>query len=300
MTADIATLFERHDYAIVAPRSTLDDNPLLDSLPLKTLALLTMRHPRDMNSLPSLVSLTSLEAPHTALLIENMRQAFDPEIHPSDRPRPLIDGLFRAPPGIEPVVLLDHLSSRLILHCVRRKERGILRYYRTDTFLHLRRILRSTWLASLFGPILEWSFPFQGQWICYQPPEVPDKKLIPTFWNVDGPTRDRIAGIEYVNEVLAQFEREIEDAQGSPYRWPNMATWEHAAAMAERSLANAAAYGLDDEDMIPFAVHALRYGEHFHLDLGIHHLLQTRGERRYREITQPIPPEQWKKIASYY
>jgi hypothetical protein len=298
---DITSLFGGHDYAIVAPRSTLDDNPIIETMPLETLAPLTMRHPQDINSLPSLVSLTSLDAPHIAPLLENTRAAFDPETHPSDRPRPLIDCLFRAPSGIKPAVLLDHLSSRLTLYCVKRKEWGILRYDRTDTFLHLRRILRSTWLASLYGPILEWTFPFQGEWISFQPPEIDrEKEIIPTFWNVDGPTRDRIIGIEYVNKVLAQFESETEDAQGTPYRWPDMATWDHAAAIAERSLANAAAYGLDDEDMIPFAVHALCHSEHFHLDIGMQHLLQTRGERRYRDITQPITPAQWKKIASPY
>jgi hypothetical protein len=261
-----------------------------------------MRHPRDVNSLPSLVSLTNLDAPHIMPLIENMSAAFNPGIHPNDRPRPLIDCLVCAPPyDIKPVTVLNHLSSRLILSCTKRKEQGILRYYRSDTFFHLRRILRTTWLASLFGPTLEWTFPFQGGWISFQPPEIPDRRLIPVFWNVDGPTRDRIFGIEYVNTVIGQFESEVEDALGVPHRWPDIAAHDRAAAIAERSLARAASYGLlDNDSQILFAVHALHHGEHFHLHLAIQYLLETRGERSYQEITDRLTPEQWKQIASPY
>jgi hypothetical protein len=170
----------------------------------------------------------------------------------------------------------------------------LLRYYQIDTFLHLRRILGRRWLACLYGPILEWTFPFQGQWLSFTSPALdPGKGAVPLFWDVDGPTLDSIQKIASVNQALDLYQNEFD------YVWPDTTAHDCDAQIAECALSDAEALGLHDErDKITFAMHALAHGPHFHMHSEILSILASLSDSgTYRMATSLISPDRWQQIA---
>jgi hypothetical protein len=274
------------------PRSIVED-PRIELLPHIPLAPQGLRRLKDVEAMPSLVALKPAEAPHLECLVQNLIGAHDGELHENDRDIPLIASLIHVQPGKVVEQIAAHLAQRLILVCRKHKEHGLLRYYQADTFLHLRRILGKQWLASLYGPILEWTFPFQGQWLSFAPPVLdPEKDIVPLFWSVDGPMLDSIQKIASINRALDFYRDEYE------YIWPDIAAHDHDAQIAERALSDAETVGLHDEkDKIAFAMHALAHGPRFHMHPEIRSVFEALGSESYRFAASLISPDRWQQIA---
>jgi len=272
-------LLARHQYAIVdraaLPESTLKRFPL---------SLLVHRElENDEGMLPGLLPLEK-DAPYMKLLAACMVLGQkDPSLNP-------VGTLIVASPDIEPRRLETHLTSRLIVYS--QQGRAFLRYYSSDIFPHLVRILAPARLKSLFGPqgqVYQWTYRFQNEWITVPVPDVTEG--VPLTWIIRREEHESLDLVGEVNQALDTYC----DNMGRP--WNNHAEWNEKACLVERSMGVAKrTYHLSASmDLVAFAVQALTHGERFYDHPRIHNLLQETASRpcAYRDATIAITDEEW-------
>jgi hypothetical protein len=277
-------LLARHQYALVdrafASQETLEEIPTFPLVPrpLKVAA----------DEMPVLVPLNP-KAPHMAFLADCMKKG---ESDTSENP---VDTLIAVSPDVKQQLLERHLISRLIVKSPQGE--AYMRYYSSDVFPHLVRILSPARLKSLFGhdggiygaAVQHWTYRFQNEWITVDAPVTED--VAPTSWII---TREQRESLDHVGELSKALDT-YRDNMDRP--WKDHVEWNEKACIAERSMGIAKrTYHLSaPTDLVAFAVQALTHGERFYNHPRIHNLLQETASRpcAYRDATIAITDEEW-------
>jgi len=277
-------LLARHQYALVdrvgAPAE------ILEALPLVLLVPDYLRS--DENAMPGLLPLGP-DKPYMAYLAECMKAG---ERNASENP---VDTLLVASPDIGQRLLEIHLTSRLIVYSP--QGRAFLRYYSSDIFPHLVRILSVERLKSLFGykaQVCQWTYRFQNEWITVPVPDV--NRHVPISCVIRREERESLDIVGDVNKALDAYRKEM----GRP--WENHAEWNEKACAIDHSISIAQRiYRLDaPADLNAFALQALRHGERFHSHPRIQNLLKETASRpsAYRDATHGITDDEWAAMAT--
>jgi len=256
MTTDYETLLARHDYAII-DRAALADESEMDGLPVEPLVPKIMQG--DADKMPGLVPLEP-GAAHMEMLVYHL-ECVEQGLGPC-----LLSCLLAAP-DTTPERLGAHLTNRLILHSPR-DGIDLLRYYDPRVFQNLERILTPKQLRALYGPVTEWTFRFQEEWISLPAPEVTG--VMPQLWAVRANQHEQLNRIILLNDVLARRKNSLDRP------WHDLGEYQSAAQTADEALEAAQnRYRLSKADSITFARHALEHGKHFHRHPRIQTLLRV-------------------------
>jgi len=281
-------LLQRHTHAIIDWTAVVPENwhqelavePLVPRYFLNT----------DDDIMPVLLTLDEISETQMRRLCENLEEA-------DNRPYMLIPAcLLHVDPDVHPKALTHHLTDKLMLEGPGRKNSfRLIRYYHGGIFLNLLRILPPPRIQQLFGPVLEWSIPFQKEWISFTPPETTE--VIPRFWTTTSEEQSqRIERIDIINGILKRW-REI-----SGHRWESVEALHADAEKTERFLLlGAHRYRLRVyEDQRLFGVHCLLYGENFHEHPRIQKIMHTVQENGwgYTGECVEITEEEWEAIAA--
>jgi len=279
-------LLERHQYALV-DRVAISAE-ILKRFPLVPLDHWELRNEDDSDQMPALLPLEP-GAPHMELLAACMTLG---EEEPGANP---VATFIVVSPDIKPGRLQTHLSSRLIVQSP--QGRAFLRYYSSDVFPHLVRILAPARLKSLFGPekqVYQWTYRFQNEWITVPVPDV--TKGVPLSWIIRREEHESLDLVGEVNKTLDAYQKKM----GRP--WKDHAEWNEKACAAEHFIRIAQrTHRLDaPADLIAFAMQALAHGERIHSHPRIHNLLKDTASRpsAYHDAVRHIADDEWVAMAA--
>lgn len=271
-----------HQYALVDRVFTSEQT--LEKIPV--IPLIPSRVSSDADQMPALMP---LDAPYMPRLAARMKAG---ETDPSCNP---IDTLIAVAPHITQKRLVSHLTSRLIFFSPGGKK-GYLRYFSSDIFPHLLRILPPTGLKNLFGQrgeVLNWTYRFQDTWNTVSAPTVAEG--VHAAWII---SREQYAALEIVgevNEVLDAYREKMDRP------WKDIAEWDEKACVIELAIGYAQRiYHLSAPiDLKAFAMHALAYGEHFHKYRAIQQILRDTAPHpgAYHAATSKLTDNEWAVIA---
>jgi len=282
MTTEYDLFLSRHNYAII-DRASLEDESDIDGLPVEPLVPRALRG--DEEKMPWIVPLEP-NAAHMEML------AYHLECVEMGRGPCLLSCLLAAP-GVTPKLLSTHLTNRLVLHS-RLFVLDFLRYYDPRVFPHLGRILRPEQLRALYGPVVQWTFRFQGEWISLPAPEVPG--LVPRYWAVNPKQHEQLNRVILLNGVLDGRKKQLDRP------WDDLDEYQAAAQIADEALETAQTrYGLSKADSLAFARHALEHGEHFHRHSCIQTLLRVARQSKempYVVSSGMLNARNWASIAA--
>ena len=277
-------LLARHQYAFVdravVPAETLEGLPIIPLVPRELRS--------DAQQMPALLPLAP-EAPYMERLSVAMKMGEDnATLDP-------VDTLIAVAPDISQNLLASHLTSRLIVHFQRNK--AFLRYYSSDIFPHLVRVLPPGYLKSLFGrrgEVQKWTYRFQGDWISVPVPYVSEGEGVPNFWAVTAEQRKVLDIAGEINQTLDEYRAKM----GRP--WNDCQEWEVKARVTEYSIGIAQQHLSDPDDLKAFALHALTHGEHFYRHPAIENILHNAASSpgAYREATRHLTENEWAKVAA--
>jgi len=279
-------LLAQHQYALIDRAAASAE--MLAKFPLVPLIPDLLKNKDDIKLTPALLPLPS-DAPYMALLAECMKAG---EKDASENP---VDTLIVASPDVGQRLLEVHLTSRLIVYSP--QGRAFLRYYSSDIFPHLVRVLSPERLKSLFGPreqVCQWTYRFQNEWISVHAPELTEG--VPLSWMVSREERESLDLVGDVNKTLDARQQKT----GRP--WNSHAEWNEQAAVAERSISVARRIHLlsAPADLIAFGTQALTHGEGFHRHPRIQSLLKDTASRpgAYRDATHGMTDDDWTAMAA--
>ena len=139
-TAFYSALLAQHQYALVDREVASED--ALKGLPL--IPLIPDELEGDVNAMPALLPFGPKATYMERLAVSMKAGETDPRLNP-------VSTLIVVSPSVKQKALKDHLVSRLIVTSP--QGRTFLRYYSSDIFPHLVRILSPARLKSLFGPL---------------------------------------------------------------------------------------------------------------------------------------------------
>ena len=259
----------------------------LRELPAQPLVPRPFRNTDD-DIMPALLTLGSLSETYRKKLTNNLEEA-------QSRPYMLIPAcLLHVDPGLSPNSLTHHLIDKLMLDGPGREgAKRLLKYHRSELFLHLLRILPPPRIRQLFGPIQAWSVPFQREWLTFTPPAVTS---IPKYWAVNEEQSQRIARIDIINDVLKRWQKK------TGHEWESVEAFHADAEKTERLLLSGVSrYRMVlYEDQLLFGLHSLLYGEDFHEHPRIQHILRTvqREGWGYTGGCASVTEEEWEDIAA--
>ena len=274
-------LLMQHQYAFVDRATTYKD--AYELYPIIPLVPDSLRS--DANKMPALIPLMP-DAPYMERLAACMTLGQEmPYLDP-------VATLIAVPPDVSQDLLVRHFISRLI--CDSPQGKMYLRYFSSDIFPHLVRVLSAERLKSLFGKVDQWTYHFQNEWITVPAPDVTEG--VPVIWRVLQGQREAIDLLGMVNRVLGDHKEQM----GRP--WKNHAEWNEKARIAEASFGIAQrVYHLSDSaDLTTFARQAMAHGERFYHHPRIHDLLQHTASRpgAYSDASRSITNGEWVKIAT--
>jgi len=277
-------LLARHQYALVD--RAVASAKILEKLPLVLLVPSSLRS--DEHVMPGLLPLGP-DKPYMGYLAECMKKG---ETDASENP---VDTLLVVSPDIEQRQLELHLISRLIVFSQQGK--AYLRYYSSDIFPHLVRILSARRLKSLFGPkgqVCQWTYRFQNEWIPVPAPDV--DRGVPLAWVIRRENRDSLDIVGDVSQAVDIYQEKLNRP------WKDHAEWDKAVRLAERSIGLARrTYHLSaPADLNAFVIQALMYGERIHTHPRLQRLLQDSASRphAYRDATHGITNDEWVAMAA--
>jgi len=281
-------LLTRHQYAFFDRMATPED--MCELFPFIPLVPDYLRS--DAHRMPGLLPLAP-DAPYMEHLAACMTlEVENPSINP-------VATLIEVSPDVNQRLLEIHLTSRLIVYSPQGK--AYLRYYSSDIFPHLVRVLSPERLKSLFGSdrnllgrVQKWTYRFQDEWITVPAPEV--TKGVPIAWTVLREQREALNLVDKVDKALDAYQTEM----GRP--WNDYAEWNEKACAIELSLDVAQRiYHLSDtDDLATFAMQALTHGERFYSHPRIHSLLRHTAPRpgAYSNASYDIKDDEWIEIAA--
>jgi hypothetical protein len=284
---DYAELLTRHDYALVN-KPSLEPEPWHDTFPLVPIAPEILSG--DLDKVPALLDLKSLDAPLTTRLIENLHAA---QTGGEER---LISALLAVAPGTQTERVHKHLENRLVMYRARPHGQFMLRYQDPRVFVHFRRVLNEPLIRAMYGPVRVWTIPFQNEWL-----ELPALEDGPRreYWCANPQQADAMGRIGHINMTLKKLKKH----RGQP--WRDLAEFLEAAEKADRALI-VAARELNPEftpDWVAFAFHSFIYGENFYRHPRVQQLLdEARNDKHFGyaggAITT-ISPEEWAAITTH-
>ena len=282
--AAFRNLLSRHDFAMV-DRQAFDSEPWHEALPMTV--LIPKELPDDEEKMPGLLTLSELTDEQHERLFANLQAARE------RREVRLISCLLAVTGDPNRVAL--HMTRTLVMHTPTDRYLGryFLRYFDPRVFVHLERIFPPTLLLHLYGPVVQWTIPFQDDWITLLPPELP---IWRKYWAMDAAQRQAVGRILRVNRVLTYWAR-------NHGQWKNLDDFRAAAARVDRALERAAnAYGMSsNDDLVAFALHALTHGDDFYLRPAIARLLQAVQQDKtiyYADEARSLTNEDWSAAHS--
>jgi len=272
-------LLQSHSFALIN-RSKLLPQAWHEKLPL-----LALRHSRIGGSPERLPALLALQpgAPYMEALAQNLEMSQEqPELR-------TLCALFSLAEDIEPEPLRAHLSERLVAHLAS-GGRAFLRYFDPSVFPKLARIIPAHRWRLLYGPIQDWTIPFQNEWITFPAPQTDIKA---GAWVLTDEQWARVEHIRLINQALTDYQT----AQDAP--WESFEHYSQATETAERALLTAQQhYGLQDEgDLLAYAVDALTHGEHFHLHPALQNVL--RHPQGYGAASGELDKTLWAAVKAH-
>ena len=279
-------LLLRHTHAIIDWTTVVPDD-WHQALPVEPLVPRYFLNTDD-DAMPVLLTLGKLNETQMRRLCENLEEA-------QSRPYMLIPScLLRVDSDVSPKTLTYHLINKLMLDGPGREGvNRLLKYHRSELFLHLLRILPPPRIRQLFGPIQLWSVPFQREWVAFTPPQVTST---PQYWAVREEQNQRIARIGIINDVLKRWQEK------TGHRWASVEAFHADAEKTERLLLSGVRrYRLRVyEDQRHFGVHCLLYGEDFHEHPRIQKIMRTVQENGwgYAGECAEITEKEWEAIAT--
>lgn len=261
----------RHDYALV-------DQLAVDSLPddLPVLPLVPHKLEKDAHLLPLLVVLSELSQERRLELQAQQDMAS------ANGQAPLFTTLLSSP--ADPNKMRLHLKERLIVRLAD-NAKALLRYYDPRVFAQLQWILPTQCLASLFGPITQWSVYLDDTWHSDSAPSEAH-----SVWLVDKPSSARLERIAMINQTLALLPLETRAGKRT-----------QLGEQIDRLLVYAQErYGFEREaDRIAFALHSISVHPQFDLHASIRTLIAslTEQQQTYSDATALLEPAAWQRIA---
>jgi len=278
-TAFYSALLAQHQYALVDREVASED--ALKGLPL--IPLIPDELEGDVNAMPALLPFGPKATYMERLAVSMKAGETDPRLNP-------VSTLIVVSPSVKQKALKDHLVSRLIVTSP--QGRTFLRYYSSDIFPHLVRILSPARLKSLFGPLNQvqrWTYRFQSDWITIPAPKI--TVGVPRHWNVFKDQREALDLVTDVNKVLDTYREKM----GRP--WKDHLEWEGKIHVAELSvdIARRIYHLRAPEDFIAFAMQALTHDERFYIHPTIQNiLLQTASSPgAYHNATCNFTSDEW-------
>jgi len=275
-------LLEQHQYALVDRHAVGED--ACEGLPIKPLI------PRVLGKLaPFMPGLLPVgpDAPYLEYLIDNIEQAGE------GKKQHLLSALLAVPKGVNPDSLQRHLTNRLVLHGPR--DRYYLRYFDPRVFPHLAyRILTTKQIQCLFGPITQWSFRFQSEWVTVSAPS--EAGVIPLVWKAKADQRAALDDVILLNKALLQRKQALDQD------WKSIDDWRAAmdAGVAALQVARNLFHLTQKDDIVAFICHALLHGEFFYQHGIIQNLLKEAilPEQSYAGSAALLEEEDWAVIES--
>jgi hypothetical protein len=288
-------LLAEHDYALVDIGMLYADYWHAE-LPLERLVPELLAN--EAHLMPGLLSLKALNEEQNRRFINNLREAAQ------GRETCLISSLFNAPDA-NAEELKTHLTNRLVLRSPQGK--AYFRYFDSRAFIHFERILSPEQIAVLYGPITLWTVSFLlDEWLQIKAPKgkntssenTSDKNTSENL-SVSAEQREQLNRVSFVNEALNEFKFK------TGHSWSSVADYHVQAAQVDRAVAIAMRdYHLTSpNDITNFGIHALLYGEHFHLSPRIQALFQEVETDRYLSYssaaTHNVSDEEWAAVAAW-
>jgi hypothetical protein len=198
-STDIRTLLSKQDY-IILNKAALWSQPWHTELPLYV--LLPQELEGDAEKMPLLIPTIKLLDPQKELLCDSILASAKANEEP-------LPACLLAAPDTNLDNMRRHLIDRLILHSP--QGRMFFRYFDPLVFAHLSWILDATQIATLFGPIQTWTFPFQNDWISQKAADVP---VSHTPWAVRAEQREKLNRVGAINVTLDRWQKR----QNRPWR----------------------------------------------------------------------------------
>jgi hypothetical protein len=278
---DYAELLGSHQFALVdranlPPLDWHKDLPLLPLVPTMLKA--------SPEKLPALLPLKD-DAPYMKALVENMEEA---EENPDYR---TLCALLSTQWETEPKKLQKHLTNRLVAFLVG-GGRGYLRYFDPLVFPKLLNIIAPQRIAQLYGPIEQWTIPFQQEWLPFPKPEAESTAIA---WMLAHSEWARVERILRVNAALMGRELTVERL------WESFEEYNKAGVLAERAMTTAQnLYGFSDpDDLTAYMVDALLHGEHFHRHPSMNKLLRNLPPDGYAAASGRLSETTWAEIETF-
>jgi len=275
-------LLERHQYALVDRLSVGED--ACKGLPIEPLIPNVLRPHASV--MPGLLPLDP-NAAYWQDLIDNLKQAHE------GKSQHLLSALLLVPEEIEPQRLHKHLTDRLVLEGP--SDRYFLRYFDPRVFTHLvYRILGAKQIQCLFGPIREWTFRFQTEWITVPEPGITEN--VPLLWGVKADQRAALDDVVVLNKALSGQKLALKR------NWESIDEWRAAAQAGTAALqvARHLYHLVENEDIASFICHSHIHGEHFHRHEIIQHLLKRAVQpgQSYAGSSALLEEKDWAVIES--
>ena len=285
MAANYMALITCHTHAIIKWSGVVSAD-WHKELPVHPLVPRYLRS--DADKMPVLLKLDELSDAQIEQFCLNLEVAAEnPRLH-------LLSCLLDVSPETSTGSLVFHLAEKLLLNGFRPKgQKLLLYYYRSKAFLLLRRVFSPEQLCQFYGPVQSWTVPFQNEWMSFPPPQATG--VVPELWMASDGQVQRIQRIGPINEVLGRQMKETNQ------RWESLDDFYADAEKIDRILVCAEQnYHLrDDDDLLVFAEHALKNGEHFHWHPMIQERLQVVAQQGwgYAQASAKLTEDDWKKIA---
>jgi len=217
-STDFGALLADHQYAVV-DRLNVFLAPWTQAAPMVPLVPRELRG--NAEDMPALLAIDP-EADWFPNLLEEFATSEKRGAPPPFR------NLLVVPEEVDPELLAEHLTERLILHFPEGK--AYLRYFDPKNFVHLKRFLRPVELQALYGPVIRWSIYFDDRWITEFEPGITEN--VPLHWGVNARQFAALERLRVVNQALFYWRKQL----GRP--WKNLdefcAYADQADAMADR------------------------------------------------------------------
>jgi len=210
--------------------------------------------------------------------------------------RHLLSSLLYVPPEVSTKSLVFHLTNKVIPDAHHTTGQIlVLNYYMPMVFPHMWRIFSPERIRQLFGPIKEWSIPFQNEWTTFTPPETTG--VIPRYWSATNEQVQSVLRIGLINQI---FEYRME---ATGMRWANLDEFHADATKLDQILVFAEQHYQmrDKDDLISFGLHAMLYGTDFHRHPKIQEMLKDVAQKGwgYTPNSMDLTEEDWQAIAAW-
>lgn len=181
--------------------------------------------------------------------------------------------------------LTAHLAKQLVTR-LRDNKRYVLRYYDPKVFAHLRWILTPTQLRRLFGPIVKWTYAFEGRWKTLSSPDVGVAPPEP----LDKTQSQRLLHTAAINKVLRKLEPTSDRKQ-----------FEARARNLSDYVARAQSYGWQAErDWVTFASLCATRHPNFDQHAAVQTLIRDmdHDDANFTDAAALVDEETWRVIVN--